>query len=177
VVITRTGTRVVYENRWMRVREDAIRYDNGAAGIYGVIEKPDFVMVIPIEDDAAWLVEQYRYPIARRVWEFPSGAWEDRPAADPVDVARGELKEETGFTAGHLRRLGYVHEGTGFCTQGYTVFVATDLTPGPPALSPEEQGLRAARFPLADVRRMIRDGEITDAATIASLGLFLLDQG
>jgi ADP-ribose pyrophosphatase len=68
-----TGSRVVYQNRWMRVREDAIERDDGSAGIYGVIEKPDFALIIPIENDSLYLVEQYRYPVAARFLEFPQG--------------------------------------------------------------------------------------------------------
>jgi ADP-ribose pyrophosphatase len=61
--IETTSTRFVYENRWMRVREDTIRRRDGSSGIYGVVEKPDFVVIIPVEDDGqVHLVEQYRYP-------------------------------------------------------------------------------------------------------------------
>jgi len=41
------GTRIVYENRWMRVREDTIRRRDGSGGIDGVVEKPDFVVIVP----------------------------------------------------------------------------------------------------------------------------------
>jgi ADP-ribose pyrophosphatase len=82
-------TRLVYENRWMRVREDAIRRPDGSQGIYGVVEKPDFVVIAPVEEDGSvHLVEQYRYPVGARFWEFPQGAWEHAPGADPIDVAR-----------------------------------------------------------------------------------------
>ena len=60
--ITTTGTRVVYENRWMRVREDAIRRRDGSAGIYGVVDKPDFVVIAPVEAGVVHLVQQFRYP-------------------------------------------------------------------------------------------------------------------
>jgi hypothetical protein len=58
--ITTLSTRLVYENRWMRVREDAIRRRDGSAGIYGVVEKPDFVVIAALEEDRVQLVEQYR---------------------------------------------------------------------------------------------------------------------
>jgi ADP-ribose pyrophosphatase len=62
--IETTSTRLVYENRWMRVREDTIRRRDGSIGIYGVVEKPDFVVIVPVEDDGrVHLVEQYRYPV------------------------------------------------------------------------------------------------------------------
>jgi len=77
------SSRVAYENRWMRVREDEIRYRDGTTGIYGVVEKSNYVVVVPLDsDDHLHLVEQYRYPIAIRCWEFPQGAWEGRPDAE-----------------------------------------------------------------------------------------------
>lgn len=67
VNIETTSTRLVYENRWMRVREDTIRCRDGSSGIYGVVEKPDFVVIVPVEDDGRLhLVEQYRYPVKGR---------------------------------------------------------------------------------------------------------------
>jgi len=83
------GTRLVYQNRWMRVREDSIRYRDGSTGIYGVVEKPDFVVIAAIDDAGRLqLVQQFRYPVGARFWELPQGAWEQQPDADPIDVLR-----------------------------------------------------------------------------------------
>src|SRR6267142_2955820 len=101
--ITTTGTSVVYENRWMRVREDTIRRRDGSNGIYGVVEKPDFVVIIPVEDDGRlYLVEQFRYPVKGRYWEFPQGSWEQIEGADPLEMALGELREESGLDAAEM---------------------------------------------------------------------------
>ena len=70
------ATRLVYANRWMRVREDSVRFRDGSPGIYGVVEKPDFVVVAAIDDAALLhLVQQFRYPVGARFWELPQGAW------------------------------------------------------------------------------------------------------
>ena len=76
--ITTIGTRIVYQNRWMRVREDAIRRRDGSTGIYGVVEKSDFVVIAPLEDGRLHLVLQFRYPVLVRYWEFPQGSWSRR---------------------------------------------------------------------------------------------------
>src|SRR5882762_8060976 len=104
--IVTTGTRIVYENRWMRVREDGIRLRDGSTGIYGVIEKSDFVIVAAFEAGRLHLVEQFRYPVGGRYWELPQGASEQAPGADPLDVARAELREEAGIEAEHLTYAG-----------------------------------------------------------------------
>src|SRR5437660_3306264 len=97
------STRLAYENRWMRLREDQIRRGDGSSGIYCVVEKPDFALIVPKEDDGRLhLVEQFRYPVQGRYWEFPQGSWEQMPNADPLDVARGELREETGLVASKM---------------------------------------------------------------------------
>ena len=87
--IETTSTQLVYENRWMRVREDTIRRRDGSNGIYSVVEKPDFVVIIPVEDDGRlYLVEQFRYLVTGRYWEFPQGSWEQIEGADPLEMAR-----------------------------------------------------------------------------------------
>src|ERR1700744_1532215 len=95
------STREIYKNHWMRLREDAIERDNGFHGIYGVVEKMDCAIILPIDGDHIWLVEQYRYPIGERALELPQGGWE-ADNVDPEALARGELSEETGLIAGRM---------------------------------------------------------------------------
>jgi len=166
----------VYENRWMTVREDAFVRADGSEGIYGVVEKTDFVVILAVEDAAIWLVEQYRYPVGARFWELPQGSWEGRAGAEPAEVARGELREETGIETGSLEHLGHLYQAYGFSTQGMDVFLATDLRRGPPAPEEEELDLVARRFPLAIFETMLRTGEIQDGATLAAWGLLGLRQ-
>ena len=78
-----TATRVVYENRWMRLHEDRTERDDGTPGLYAWIEKPPAAVIVPRDGDHVWLIEQYRHPVGARFWEFPMGAWEDEPAPAP----------------------------------------------------------------------------------------------
>ena len=173
--VTTTASRVVYENRWMRVREDGIRRRDGSAGIYGVIEKTDFVVVAALDEAGRLtLVEQFRYPIRARVWELPQGMWEAAPGSDPLDLARAELREETGLVAAEMAYAGHLLLAPGLATQGYHVYRATGLTQGPPALEVSEQDLVSRAFPLAEVEEMLRDGTIKDATTHAAFGLLRL---
>jgi ADP-ribose pyrophosphatase len=68
------ASRIVYENRWMRVREDAVERQDGAPGIYGVVEKADFAVIVPLDNGFIHLVEQYRYLVKGRYWELPQGS-------------------------------------------------------------------------------------------------------
>src|ERR1700710_1969371 len=123
------SSRIAYENRWTRVREDRIRHPDVSLGLYGVVERSDFVVVAPWQDGRLTLVEQYRYPVRRRLWELPMGTWEQAPATDPALLA-AELQEETGLLAGSMVHAGVLLQGPGYCNQVGHVFLATDLTAG-----------------------------------------------
>ena len=103
-----TATRIVYENRWMRLHEDLTERADGTPGLYAWVEKPPAAVIVPVDDGHVWLVEQHRHPIGARFWELPQGAWEDDPAAAPEDLARGELAEETGLRAAHIEQYKYI---------------------------------------------------------------------
>ena len=163
-------SRLVYENRWMRVREDAIRRQNGSMGTYGVVEKPDFAIIAAVQNGQVAMVEQYRYPVRKRFWELPQGTW-DAAHEDPLALAAAELREETGVVARKMLHVGFLYLAYGFCTQGYNVFLAQDLEEHEPQREPEEQGLISAWFKLGAVDEMISTGTIVDASTVAALAL------
>ena len=74
--ITTLSSREVYRNRWMRLREDEILRSDGTKGIYGVVDKDECAIVLPLDDGRVWLVEQFRYTIQERALELPQGGWE-----------------------------------------------------------------------------------------------------
>jgi 8-oxo-dGTP pyrophosphatase MutT (NUDIX family) len=156
----------------MSVREDEVVLPDGQPGTYGVVDKPDFALVVPREDDGdLWLVEQYRYPVQRRSWEFPQGSWPAEALGSAAELAAAELREETGLRAAHLEHLGRLHEAPGFCSQGFDVWLATGLVPGPPEREVTEQGMRTLRVSDGELRRMVRAGELVDAASLAAYAL------
>ncbi len=164
------SSRTVYANAWMTVREDAIERSDGRRGVYGVVDKPDFVLVVPYENGGLHLVEQYRYPVRQRLWELPQGVW-GGPDADPLEAAAHELAEETGLRAGRQTVLGRLHEAYGMSSQAFHVVLAEDLTPGEQALEPEEVGLVSSFFALPEVWSLVDAGRLTDAPTLAALAL------
>jgi 8-oxo-dGTP pyrophosphatase MutT (NUDIX family) len=174
VAIRTVRSRVVYENRWLRVREDEIVRADGTPGVYGVVEKPPCVIVIPFDGTRYTLVEQFRYTVGGRWCEFPQGAWEERPDADPAELAAGELREETGLVAGSLERLGEVFVAYGFCNQVMHVFLATRLERTELDLAPEEQDITLMTVTRAELEQLIRDGRLRDGPSLAAYGLVRL---
>lgn len=172
--IRRLASRTVYENPWMSVREDEIERPDGSQGIYGVVDKRDFALVVPVEDGGFHLVNEYRYPIARRAWNFPQGGFPDGRTGTPEQLARAELAEETGITAGRMVRLGYLHCSHGFSSQGFTVFLATGLSHGRPRREHEEQDMRHEWVSRAEFVAMTGDGRITDDSSLAAYALLLM---
>jgi 8-oxo-dGTP pyrophosphatase MutT (NUDIX family) len=176
LTIEQVSSLVVYHNQWMQVREDVIRRPDGSQGIYSYIDKPDFALVIPVERDGFHLVEQYRYPVSHRSWEFPQGTLPNLEDGDPAALARRELAEETGLRAGRLHRLGYLHPAQGMSNQGCTVFVADQLEAGQHSREHEEQDMRQRWFSRDEFEDMIRGGIVTDDSTIAAYLLYLLSR-
>lgn len=172
--IQQVASRVVYQNPWMTLREDVIQRPDGSQGIYSYVEKPDFALIIPVENHGFHLVEQYRYPVSHRSWEFPQGTFPDRLDGDPTELARKELAEETGLRAGRLHRLGYLHPAKGMSSQAFTIFLAEDLERGQHDRELEEQDMRQRWFSRPDFEDMIRTGVITDDSTIAAYMIYVL---
>lgn len=172
--MTQTATRVVFESPWMSVRSDEFVRVDGGTGTYTVIDKPDFAIVIAEQDGYFQLVEQFRYAIGRRSWEFPQGGWPAGKGGTQLELAQTELAEETGFVAASWQHLGFLHEALGFSSQGYDIFHATDLTAGPHAREESEADMVQRAVSEAELRAMILSGEILDASTVAAYGILQL---
>jgi 8-oxo-dGTP pyrophosphatase MutT (NUDIX family) len=165
------SSRIAYANRWTRLREDRIRYGNSPESIYGVVERSDFVIVVACQDGHLTLVEQFRYPVGTRVWEFPMGSLEQEHGSDLAVTAAAELREETGLIAGRMVPAGAIFQGPGYCNQRGHVFLATDLTQGATAREATEQDMVCRRFSLAEFEAMVRDGTVCEAMTLSAFAL------
>ena len=157
----------------MRLREDEILRSNGVKGIYGVVEKDDAAIILPIDQGRVWLVEQFRYTIQERAIELPQGGWE-MEVEDPEELARGELKEEIGMDAAQMTYLGTLWISYGFTRQKQHVFLATGLTPVEKEPDPEEHDLIIHSVPIAEFEQMMLDGIVRDNCTLSAWALYLM---
>lgn len=160
----------------MTLREDDIRRADGSTGIYAVVDKPTYALVIPCDGDQFHLVEQFRYPLGLRRWEFPQGTAPGRKHAEPGQLAVRELREETGLRAESMALLGQLDVAPGMSSQRGWVFLATGIAEGDHEREHEEQDMHSEWFTRAQVEGMIRNGEITDAQSIAAWALLLLSE-
>jgi 8-oxo-dGTP pyrophosphatase MutT (NUDIX family) len=162
------SSRLVYDNPWIRVREDQVLRPDGAPGIYGVVHfKNRAVGVLPVDRDGAiWLVGQYRYPLQAYSWEIPEGGSPETES--PEATARRELREETGLTAGRLELIATAHLSNSVSDELGHIFRATELTPG--IVEPEgTERIAVRRLAWKEAERMLRSGEITDSLSVIAL--------
>ena len=171
------SSREVYRNPWTSVREDVIERANGQRGIYGVIDKDPACIIVPLEvtdeGEFVYLIEQFRYTVLGRFLEFPQGGWE-QAEVDPEELARGELREETGLTAKQMTHLTTLQIAYGVMNQKHHVFLAEGLTMGEADPDVEEHDLVVRRVAVAEFETMLLDGTIVDNCTAAAWGIYRL---
>jgi 8-oxo-dGTP pyrophosphatase MutT (NUDIX family) len=160
--------REIYENPWIRVREDQVINPAGGKGIYGVVSfKNKAIGIIPVDEEGnTWLVGQHRYPLDIYSWEIPMGGG---PLGEEIlTAAKRELKEETGLTAENWELLLTIHTSNSVTDEEGFVFIATGLTQGNTEFDDTEV-LNIRKLPLKEAVEMVLRNEITDSLTIAGL--------
>jgi ADP-ribose pyrophosphatase len=171
------SSREVYRNPWTSMREDVIERANGQRGIYGVVDKDPACIIIPLERTAegefVYLVEQFRYTVMGRFMEFPQGGWETAEIV-PEELARGELKEETGIEAKAMTHLTDLQIAYGVMNQRQHVYLAEGLTRGETDPDPEETDLVVHRVSVEEFETMLLDGRVVDNCTAAAWGVYLV---
>ena len=161
------STRPIYENRWMKVREDIALMPDGRTTIYGVVEAGECVGVLPFVDaDTVLLVGQYRYVAQGFYWEMPTGS---QHAGESLEqAAQRELAEEAGREADSLVKLCDFHTSKSILRETAHLYVARDLRPAsrPPDAT---EFIERREFPFAEVLRMVERAEIKDSMTVVAV--------
>ena len=163
----KVSTKVVDDNPWINVREDAVERPDGQPGIYGVVHfKNVAVGVLAVEDEEVYLVGQYRYTLGRYSWEIVEGGC--GPGEETLDAARRELEEETGLRARRWVGMGESHLSNSVTDELAVWYLATDLEQGECRPDGTER-LQVRRVSIEEALRMTFDGEITDALSMLAL--------
>jgi len=163
------GSREVYVNPWIRIREDQVIRPDSKPGIYGVVEFANYALgVVPVTDNLdTFLVGQWRYTLGHYSWEIPEGG--GIKSLPPLVSAQRELREETGIEASEWTDLGSYDLSNSVTDEIGYVYLARGLTIGESDPDGDEV-LKVKRAPLVEVRAMCLDGRITDGVTI--IGIF-----
>ena len=170
----RLSRRVAYENEWIAVYDDEVVQPDGAAGVYGVVH-PKFLaagIVALDHDDRVLLVGQHRYTLDLLTWGIPGGGVPFDE--DPLEGAKRELAEETGYTAVTWHELARFTLSNSITDGRGVVFLATDLSEGMPHRDGTEVGMTARRVPFSEALDLVDSGEIHDVFT--QVGLLAADR-
>jgi ADP-ribose pyrophosphatase len=157
---------LAFKGKVFEVRVDEVDFGDGGTYRLDVVEHGASIAVIatPSEDELV-LVRQYRHPAGTSLWEIPAGSSE--PGESPLDGARRELREETGYSAGRWRGIGSVWTSPGFCSEIMHFFHAEALVEGPPHFD-EDERIEIRRFTQEAAWRLVADGT-ADAKTVLAL--------
>lgn len=166
---TTLSVREIYENRWIKVDEHQVINPAGGNGIYGKVHfKNKAIGIVAIDDnDNTWLVGQWRYPLDQWSWEIPEGG--GSMDHDPLESAKRELKEETGFTAKNWKMIVRTHLSNSVSDEEGFIFLAEGLVEGNSELEETEADLKVWKLPLKDALQMVLNGEITDSLSVMGL--------
>jgi 8-oxo-dGTP pyrophosphatase MutT (NUDIX family) len=162
---------VVSDHRIFRLREDRYRLDPEDAGRdFVVVESADWINVIPLTDDRqVVLVRQFRHGVRQITLEIPGGL--AGPGEDPAEAGLRELREETGYAARRMRRLGWVWPNPAIQNNACHFFLAEGAhRVGDPTPDPGER-IEVVTRPLAEIPALIQAGEIRHALVVAAFGL------
>jgi 8-oxo-dGTP pyrophosphatase MutT (NUDIX family) len=174
--IRTVSSRQVFSSPWLTLRDDEIEYLDGSRSHYAIVEKQNFALVVPYSAGGFWIVEQFRYAVGRRTWEFPQGAWPSGRSGTPQELAAAELAEETGLRAASLVHLGQLYASVGYCSQHFDVYLATDLTEGATNRERTEADMEHRFVTEAELRTMLGAGDFPDSHSVAALALFDLSR-
>lgn len=168
---SKVGEREIHRGPLLTMFEGTFTDPHGGRFTRELVHHPGAVSVVPLLDDGATvlLVRQYRAAVERDLLEIPAGK-RDVAGEAPELTAHRELAEEVGMRAGQLEPLAEFYNSPGFCDEHSFVFLASDLSAVPAsAQGIEEEHMTVEKVALADVPRLIAEGEIVDAKTIIGL--------
>lgn len=165
------GSEVKLRSYLFEVVEQRLRLADGREIERTSVEHPGAVAIVAIDEQGRWLlVEQYRYAVRKRLLEVPAGTLE--AGETPAETAAREIREETGFAAGSLLRIGGAYAAPGFLTEYIHYFLATGLHADPLPQDDDEDIAPPLHLSYEEVLTAIDDGTIEDAKTIVATMLW-----
>lgn len=162
------SSEMIYEGAILNLRKDKVHVKDGKVSFREIIEHNGGVAIAAITDDGQMvLVKQFRKAAEIMALEVPAGKLE-RHEKDPIEAAKRELKEETGYEADNMEFVTSFYSSIGYSTELLHLYFATGLTPGETDFD-ESEAIEIFEYDIDDLKEMINDGTIKDAKTIIAI--------
>ncbi|NHN28807.1 NUDIX hydrolase [Paenibacillus agricola] len=160
------STESIFQGKIISLQVDTVRLPNGNIATREIVKHPGAVAVLAIVDDRMLVVEQYRKPLERNQIEIPAGKLD--AGEDPLDAAKRELEEETGYSCDTLKLISSFYTSPGFADEIIHLYVAEQLIKGEAHLD-EDEFLDVESITLDQAQQYMREGRISDAKTITAV--------
>lgn len=158
------SSELLLDGGFLQYRKDVVALPDGKQSTREYVVHPGAVVVIPyLNDDTLLLIKQFRYPVGLTMIEFPAGKLD--ADEDPLECAKRELEEETGYTATEWERVGQMHLAVGYSDEIIHMYAARGLQAGAQNLD-EEEFVQVFQADVASFLTWCDAGQVTDAKTM-----------
>lgn len=151
-----------------QITKDQVILPNGEEKTYSYIDFAKGVCILPITDNNEIVcIKQYRHAMKSWQWELPAGMIDDSDPT-PLETAKRELEEETGYKAEHFLDLGSFYPSPGSTSEEIHLFAAAGLTATEQNLENSEQ-IEVHKISMKDLNNLIKSGEFKHGAGLAAI--------
>lgn len=165
----KVSSKEVFSFDCYKIQEDTVVLPNNIKKNRTYIQHPGGVGIVAInENKQLAFVQQYRYPIGEVTYEIPAGKLDKNEAEDPLEGAKRELEEETGFYANNIEEIGKIYPSPGIIDEKLLLYFANDLKKGDLNLD-EDEFINVFWFSLSQFKEKVKNGEINDSKTITAI--------